>query len=186
MKKNLSSSDIGTKIKSLREASKLSMRELASISGVSTSLISKIEAGQVSPTVMSLQKLLDSLNVDLYEFFLDRAGSDPSEQILFRKSDMISTEDEDRRWFYALPKDPSIKAELTYEEYQPHTKVVEKESHKGDVFGMVISGELTLEVNGKGIYKVKAGDAFYLKAGMLHVARNESDKVLKLIAVQIK
>lgn len=184
--KKLDANDIGGKIKALREGKRLSMRELAAASDVSVSLVSKIEAGKVSPTVTSLQKMLNTMNVDLYEFFKDKAGDDPSEQIVFRKSTMVSAQDDDRKWFYALPKHPDIKAELTYEEYQPHTKVVEKESHKGDIFGYVISGELTLEVLDKGVFKVKAGDAFYVKAGRLHVAKNESDKVLKIVAAQLK
>jgi len=182
----LGASDIGQRLKTLRQGRKLSMRELAASSGVSPSLISKIEAGMVSPTVMSLQKLLDAVNVDLYEFFLDKRADDPSEQIVFRKAAMVSMEDDERRWFYALPRHRSIKAELTYEEYLPHTRVAEKESHNGDIFGIVISGELTLEVLGRGSFKARSGDAFYVKAGQLHVARNESDKKLKLVAAQMK
>ncbi|MCE5198735.1 cupin domain-containing protein [bacterium] len=182
----LGANDISERLKALRLGRKLSMRELATSSGVSASLISKIEAGIVSPTVMSLQKLLDAMNVDLYEFFLDKHGEDVSEQIIFRKAAMVSTEDDERKWFYALPRHPDIKAELTYEEYQPNTRVVEKESHNGDVFGYVISGELTLEVFDRGRFKAKAGDAFYVKAGQLHVAKNESDKTLKLVAVQLR
>ncbi|MHB9038694.1 MAG: helix-turn-helix domain-containing protein [Armatimonadota bacterium] len=186
MRSKLGASDISDRLKALRLGRKLSMRELAASSGMSASLISKIEAGIVSPTVMSLQKLLDAMNVDLYEFFLDNHGEDPSEQIVFPKASMVSTEDDERRWFYALPRHSDIKAELTYEEYQPQTRVVEKESHNGDICGYVISGELTLEVLGRGSFKARAGDAFYVKAGRLHVARNESSKVLKMVVAQIK
>ena len=186
MPTKLGANDTGERLKALRQGRKLSMRELAESSGVSPSLISKIEAGTVSPTVMSLQRLLDAMNVDLFEFFLDKQVSDPSDQIVFRRAAMVSIEDDERRWFFALPKHPEIKAELSYEEYQPHTRVVEKESHKGDIFGIVIAGELTLEVLDRGTFKARAGDAFYVKAGRLHVARNESDKTLKLVAAQTK
>lgn len=185
-KTKLGAKDISDRLKAFRQGRKLSMRDLAASSGVSASLISKIEAGIVSPTVMSLQKLLDAMNIDLYEFFMDGRGDDPSEQIVFPRDSMVSTEDDERRWFYAFPKHPDIRAELTYEEYQPHTKVVEKESHIGDIFGMVISGELTLEILGRGKFKAKTGDAYYVKAGQLHVARNESDKMLKSVVAQIK
>ncbi|MEN6521528.1 MAG: helix-turn-helix domain-containing protein [Armatimonadota bacterium] len=182
----MNSRDTGVRLKALRENRKLTMRELASTANVSVSLISKIESGKVSPTVMSLSKLLEAMNVDLYEFFLDGADSDPSEQIVFRQAEMVTAEDDEHRWYYAFAKHPNIKAELTYEEYQPHTKVVEKESHKGDLFGMVVSGELTLKVVDKGKFTIQAGDAFYVKAGQLHVARNESDEILKIMAVQLR
>ena len=178
--------DISSKLKQLRERKKLTMRELAVVSGVSASLISKIEAGKVSPTVMSLQKMLDAMNVDLYEFFLDETQGDPSEQVVFKRSAMVAAEDNERRWFHALPKHPGIKAELAYEEYEAHTKVVEKEIHRGDIFGMIISGELTLEIVDKGIFTVETGDAFYVKAGWQHVARNESNEVLKMVVAQLR
>lgn len=181
-----SAAGVGERLKALREQKKLTMRELSAASGVSASLISKIETGRVSPTVMSLQKLLDGMDVDLYEFFLEQHPADPSRQVIFRRPEMATAEDDEHRWYYAFPKHPSIEGELTYEEYQPRTKVVEKESHLGDICGMVLSGELTLEVIGKGTYKAAVGDAFYIKAGQQHVARNESDTVLKLVAVHIR
>ncbi|MDD3926040.1 MAG: cupin domain-containing protein [bacterium] len=182
---NLNVSDIGDKLKFLREERRLSMRELASQSGVSASLISKIEAGKVSPTVMSLQKLLESMNVDLFKFFIEETDINPTDQIVFKKSSMISTKDAEHTWYYAFPKHPDIKAELLYEEYQPHTKIVEKESHKGDIIGYVVSGELTLKVNGKGTFKVQAGDAFYIKTGQPHTARNDGDTVLTLVSTRL-
>ena len=183
-RKKISVDEIGRKIKTLRDIKKLSMRELAAMSAVSVSLISKIESGKVSPTVMSLQKLLDALNVDMYEFFSNRAETDFSEQVHFKKRDMVKAEDNDRKWYYAFPKHPDIKMILTYEEYQSDIKLVEKESHKGDICGYVISGELTLEILDRETFRIPAGDAFYVKEGQLHIAKNESGKVLKLVVVQ--
>lgn len=173
---------VGTRLRAFREERNLSMRELASVSGVSVSLISKIEGGKVSPTVMSLQKLLDAMDIDLYELFLDKSAGNPSDQIVFRRADMAVSKDKERVWRYAFPKHPEIKAELTYEEYQPHTKAAERETHRGDILGYVVSGKLSLEVNGKGTFHAEAGDAFYIKARQPHIARNDGDDVLKLVA----
>ncbi len=180
----LSKRDVGLKIKWLREERKLSMRELAAKATLAVSYISKIEAGKACPTVMSLQKLLDAMNVDIYQFFLNKRDEDFSERIVFKKSQMAVSADEERVWYYAFPKHPDIKMELTYEEYQPHTKVVEKETYKGDICGIIISGQLTLEVVNSGVFTAKAGDAFYVKAGRLHAARNEGEDVLRVVAVQ--
>ncbi|MCL5104315.1 MAG: helix-turn-helix domain-containing protein [Armatimonadetes bacterium] len=174
---------IGLKIKWMREERKLSMRELASKANLAVSYISKIEAGNACPTVMSLQKILDAMNLDIYEFFLNKHDDDPSERIVFKRSRMALSNDDERVWYYAFPKHPDIRMELTYEEYQPHTKIIEKESYKGDMCGMVVSGELTLEVVNSGTFRAKAGDAFYVKAGKLHAGRNDSDDVLKIVAV---
>lgn len=178
--------DIRYRLKQLREAKNMSMRELASKSDLSVSLISKVEAGKISPTVMTLQKIPDGLQVDLYDFLLESDHFDPSDQIVYRRKDMAMSEDDEHLWCYAFPKHPDIRMELTYEEYQPHTRLTESESHKGDICGMVLSGELTIDVQGKGIFVAKKGDAFYIKAGEKHVSRNDGDKVLKVVAARMR
>ena len=163
-----------------------SIRALAGISGVSASMISKIEAGKVSPSVATLSKLVEAMNAELHEFFGGAGRADASERIVFKHSDMVVAGDDDRLWKFAFPQHPMIRAQLTYEEYQPHTRVLEKEMHRGDVLGYVIDGELTLEVDGLGIRRALAGDAFYVEAGQVHTARNEGDEILKLVAVQTR
>lgn len=176
--------DLGARLKALRTARHLSMRNLAAQSGVSPGLISKIEAGKVSPTVMSLQKLLTAINVDLYTYFLQPVTDNPAEQIVFRQQDIVASRDQDRKWFYAFPKHPNMKLQLYYEEYRPHTRSVERETHRGDLCGLVLAGELTLDVEGKGTLQIRSGDAFYISAGHRHTARNAGDTWLKLVTVQ--
>lgn len=180
----LSARDIGLKLKALRKERKLSMTALAARAGVSISLVSKIEVGKVSPTVMSLQKLLTALNVDLFEFFLHRSEPSLAEQIVFRRSAMVTTEDGERQWTYAFPRHPEIRMELTDETYQPHTRIVEKESHPGDICGFVLAGALTIELESGAVYRVRKGDAFYIRAGLPHIARNDGREILRVAAVQ--
>ena len=181
-----SPSTVAAKLRALREARRLSMRELAGRSDVSAGLISKIEAGGVSPTVMTLQKLVDAMDTDLHGFFGDQSADNPSDRIVFRRAEMAVARDEERSWFYAFPRHPEIKAELSYEEYRPHTRRVEKEKHNHDLMGLVLAGELTLEIAGRGKFRAKEGDAFYVKAGQHHVARNDASRTLKLVAVQVR
>ncbi len=176
-------SNIGAKLKALREQHRLSMRELAAKSDLSVSFISKIESGKSSPTVMSLDKILDAMDVDLYEFFFNKPSGNPADQVHFPREQMALSRDPEHMWYYAFPKHPDIKMKLTYEEVNPQTRLREKEIHKGDICGFVFEGELTMELPGDGIHKVPAGDAFYVRAGRPHVATNDSDKVLKIVSV---
>lgn len=184
--KNFSPTEIGCRIRNIRRERNLTMRDLAYASSVSASLISKIEAGRVSPTITSLQKLLHAMHVDLDEFFSNGSGHDLSEQIAFRRSEMSTSQDAERKQYFAFPRHPEIKAEMTYEEHLPLTKISEKEASRSDAFGMVLSGEMTLEVVGKETVKVKSGDAFYIKAGWHHIVSNQSDEILRLLCVRIR
>jgi transcriptional regulator with XRE-family HTH domain len=180
-------SDVGRRLKELREQRKLSMREMASAANVAVSLISKIESGKTSPTVATLEKILNAIQVDLYEFFeLPRHGRDLSEQIFFPRAEMVVSQDDERKWYYAFPRHPKIKVQMTYEEYRPHTQCIEKELHAGDLAGYVVAGELTIEFPDKRRFTLGAGDAFYIKGNQQHSAYNSGDKMLKLVTAEIR
>ena len=176
---------IGAKMKALRQKRDLSMRELASRAGVAVSFISKIESGKTSPTIMTLQKILEAMRVPVVEFFNNNKENCPSDNIIFNRKNMKALQGVDRRWIYAFPPVSEIKAVMTYEEYESKTKSREIEWHPNDIFGYVLSGELTLNVTGRGIFKAKKGNAFYIKAGTEHIAGNTSDKVLKMLVIEL-
>jgi len=98
---------------------------------------------------------------------------------------MKALQGNDRGWIYAFPPVSEIKAVMTYEEYEPKTKSREIEWHPNDIFGYVLSGELTLNITDRGIFKAKKGDAFYIKAGTEHIAGNTNEKVLKMLVIEL-
>jgi transcriptional regulator with XRE-family HTH domain len=183
MKNTLTTADVGRRIRDLRLALQLSMRECSSRAGIATSFLSKVESGRASPTMMTLQKILESLDTDLGTFFGEPAPA-PDRPLVFPRAAMKLVKDRDRRWFFAFPRRRDIKATLTYEEYKPRTRTVESERHAHDVCGFVIEGELTLEVAGEAAQRARAGDAFYLQAGLPHVARNAGRTTLKMVVIQ--
>ena len=60
---------IATRVRSLREAGRLSLEALAEASGVSRSMISLIERGETSPTAVLLEKLAGALGTTLARLF---------------------------------------------------------------------------------------------------------------------
>ena len=61
--------EIGKRIRYLRRFQGLTSEELARLAGVSQSMISQIERGQVSPSLETLWKLSHSLKVPIFSFF---------------------------------------------------------------------------------------------------------------------
>lgn len=59
---------LGLFIRSFRQANDESLQSLADRSGVSRSMISQIESGQKSPTIVVLAKLADAMNISLEDF----------------------------------------------------------------------------------------------------------------------
>jgi len=174
--------DISIKLKHLRMQKGLTLNALAVRAGIATSFLSKIEKGEASPTIVSLKKILGALNKDLEEFFSNKTNNNKT---VYKSSEMSVVSDKDKRWVFAFPKSPDIKAQLSYEEFYPHTKKIELETHHGDICGYVLEGELTIEIKNEGEYKVRKGEAFYVKGGKLHGAKNTIDKTAKLICARI-
>lgn len=67
--------DLGKRLQSLREIHGLSQRALAKRSGISNALISLIEKDKISPSISSLEKILDSFPIALAEFFATPSDS---------------------------------------------------------------------------------------------------------------
>jgi len=66
---------IGSALRDLREGSDLTARQLAAESGVSAAMISRIENGQVSPSISTLSALSKTLGVPLVSLFRE-TGTD--------------------------------------------------------------------------------------------------------------
>ena len=65
---------IGSALRDLREARAMTARQLASMSDVSAAMISRIENGQVSPSISTLNALASTLEVPLVSLFRDTAS----------------------------------------------------------------------------------------------------------------
>jgi transcriptional regulator with XRE-family HTH domain len=66
---NLVSEDVGKKLRGLRKARRLSIRALAELSDLSVNTLSLIENGKTSPSVNTLHRLAQSLNIPITAFF---------------------------------------------------------------------------------------------------------------------
>ena len=79
--------DVGHRLRELRTERGLSMRALAKLSSLSTNALSMIERGKTSPSVSTLYKLSEALEVPITAFFRTEP---PREAIVFRKSNRRS------------------------------------------------------------------------------------------------
>jgi len=60
-------SEVGPKLRELREAAKLTQEDLAHEAGISTSTLSRIERGTYQPRLDTLDKLAQALKVSVVE-----------------------------------------------------------------------------------------------------------------------
>lgn len=60
---------LGLKIKELRKQKKITQEKLAEILNLDIGYISKLEVGRNFPTIGTLEKIADVLDIELYELF---------------------------------------------------------------------------------------------------------------------
>ena len=68
---------LATEIHALREKRGLSQRELAERLGTTQSAVARLEGGNISPSLPTLDKVADALGVELVVSFVDLANAEP-------------------------------------------------------------------------------------------------------------
>ena len=91
--------DIGTKLKQLRISNDLTLEELASRSELTKGFLSQVERNLTSPSISTLEDILEALGTSLSEFFHD----DKEEQIVFTSNDFFEDEHEDYKIEWIIP-----------------------------------------------------------------------------------
>lgn len=142
--------DIGAKIKRLRLSNQLTLEELANRSELTKGFLSQLERDLTSPSIATLENILEALGTNLKDFF----SEDEDEQIVFSKDDFFENTQDDYKISYIIPNAQKNEMEPILIELKEDKKSMEIDPHDGEEFGYVIQGKVTL-VNGEEEYDVK-------------------------------
>ena len=170
---------LGQRLQILRQRSGLSIRKLAELAGVTAGMVSCIEREKNSPSVTMLQKLLAALGTTLAEFF--SGDENQSEGNIFLRERMKTVADNERSYTLVFPKWDDIHIEMLDETIYTSAKKPPFETLECDIAAYVISGEITLEIEGKPTRTLRPGDAFYIPQGHKHRGYAHGDGPVRLI-----
>ena len=161
---------IGQKLRELRSRRQLSVRVLAERSGVSHSTISLMERDSVSPTLDTLQAVLDAMGSTLTGFLSDIEKRDSSS--FYRPDDQPEIGNEEGISYRIIgvnhPNRNLLFMKETYRVGADTGKVI---SHEAQEAGYVVSGTVELTI-GTRIKELHAGDAYYFDSREPHRFRN--------------
>lgn len=155
---------IGGKLKALRLDKKLGLVQLGSHTGLSPGMLSKIERGQLVPTLPTLLRIAMVFGVGLEHFFADNAER-PVLAVVRRKDRLRlpnrPDDDQPSYWFESLDFPVTEKKmDAYYAEFEPRAAPSEPHSHPGAETIYVIRGQLLVRVNGENTL-LGEGDAMY-------------------------
>lgn len=177
--KDAASVNVGSRLRELREEQKISMRGLATKSGLSANALSMIERGKTSPSVSTLYKLSDALGVDITAFFGDPQQRQP---IVFVKANGRGRVPFQRGLWEDLGGEGFIGRMmpfvLTLENgggSGPHAMV-----HTGHEFVFCLRGTLEYQVENQ-IFLLEPGDSLIFAARLRHKWKNPGSTVVNAI-----
>ena len=158
--------DIGAKIKARRLSNQQTLKQLAEIVGCTSAYLSQIENGKVSPSIASLKKIAEALQANITDFFMEVA---PDEPVVLRPDQrvLISL----KRWnakVWSMISDPKNKRmQPFYTIIQPNGGSHGSYSHVGEEFGIVLKGQLEIELDGQ-VHVVHQNESFYYSSSRPH------------------
>jgi transcriptional regulator with XRE-family HTH domain len=172
--------DIGSRLRALRMAKKLSQRELAKLAGVTNSTISLIEANRANPSIGALKRILDGIPIGLAEFFAVEPGV-PKQS--FYRADELTEIGRGAVSYLQVGESMTGRAlQILKERYEPGADTGRVALvHEGEEGGVIISGRLEVTVDGE--RKILGpGDAYYFESRRPHRFRAVGVEACELIS----
>lgn len=178
---------IGARLRDLRAARELSLRQLAKLIGASPSLLSQIENGKVTPSVDTLYLLSGALVVPVAAFFSDEPTpvSIPSGTWVVRAPERQRiTLEHGVSWENLLPREESGLRfmQITYPAGAHSGEHMLR--HPGRDLFVVLEGELTFRV-GFSEHRLRAGDSIGFGDSPPHQLRNDGRDTARAIVCVI-
>lgn len=173
--------DVGSRLRELRQERGKSMRALARMSGLSTNALSMIERGRTSPSVSTLYKIAEALEIPITAFFRTEPAKD---QIVFRKAA------ERTRISFQRGLWEGLGGEFFVGQMEPFMLTLESGAssglygmiHSGHEFVLCLRGVLEYEVEGQR-FVLEPGDSLLFAARMRHRWRNYGKTVTNALIV---
>lgn len=168
--------DIGQKIKQLRIKNALTLEELASRSELTKGFLSQVERNLTSPSIATLNDILEALGTTLSTFFQE----EKNERVVFTKEDYFVDEREGYTVNWIVPNALKNEMEPIIVDLMPQSESQIIDPHDGEEFGYVLSGKIVL-VEGDEEYVLKKGETFYSKGKHTHYLKNISHAEAKVL-----
>ena len=166
---------VGQEIKDLRRASNVTLSELSNATGLSKGYLSQIERSISSPSIKALHSISRALGVNISCFPSPSEDDDEFREFVVRRDRRRKLDFESGIRDELLSPNLARGIELLRCTFRPHSVSGKEDySHKGEEAGFVVSGKLTLWLDGKEI-ALESGDSFAFESSLPHRYANESD-----------
>ena len=187
LREGLRSYAIGPKIRAIRLKKKMGLVELGRHTGLSAAMLSKIERGQLFPTLPTLLRIALVFSVGL-DFFFSGSRDKPVVGVVRRKDRLRfrdKAEGRDASYEFESLDFPAVERRTNayFAEFLPvATEKVRRHQHPGGEFLYLLAGTLEMHV-GEDTHELHAGDSIYFDSTVPHGYRRAGARPCSAIVV---
>ncbi len=179
---------IGEKIKALRTAQNLTLKQLSEMTNLSIGFLSQMERGLSSIAIDTLENIANVLGVSLGSFFEESAAAPDADPVIHSFS------------LPATPVSPQIiqsilSQDVTAFDFLPRIftllpfanadeENLEMYSHTGEEFIYILEGVVTLHLNASQ-YTLYPGDSIQIHSNETHNWMNQTNKIARLLTINV-
>ncbi|WP_425481234.1 helix-turn-helix domain-containing protein [Metabacillus lacus] len=159
-------------LKSLRKMRNYSYDQLSALTGVSKGMLSQIEKGEASPTISTLWKIANGLQVS-FSSLIEESSAGP-DIVKRAEKEPVTSSSEAFQLFSYFPFHHQRKFEIYYIELSPDSRHESEEHHGGvEEYILVTEGQVTVDI-AQEHYRLGKGDALRFQANREHFYSNET------------
>lgn len=173
---------IGERLRAVRTGRGISVRTLAGKAGFSPSFISQLENGQVSPSIASLERIADVLEIPLVGFF-NAEPSERSQIVRFKDRQKLNSSWSRAKIEVLGPMGGPNKLDAVMITLSPGGRSGKRPSaHTGDEFALIFDGQISLTL-GSETHELNRGDALTFSSETPHLWENKSSQSARIVIV---
>lgn len=181
----LLSGQLGKTVQRLRKAYNLSLSELAEQSGVAKSIISQIERNETNPTLATIWRLSQALDISI-DRVLAADTDEPFIEKISRPDTPILLSDDGRMRLAIIGWIKTVEWLQWYDVYSEPGGVLDSDAHqRGSVESLsVIEGVFEVEIGGA-VHEARAGESLRYRCDRPHTLRAVGDTPGRAVMVCI-
>lgn len=179
--------NVGKKILSHRQTCKLTIRELAEKTGLSTAIISQLERNIGNPSLRVLSAIAGAMGMKVSEL----VAEEPEEKsLILRKKDRQQTYNPDEKYIiYNLLTPPNMNANLTMNmvHCEPHSETYggEFHAHLGEEVVYVLRGNVSIVFEDTQ-FALGEGDTLRVPPQYKHQYINTSNEAAEMLTIKAR
>ena len=172
--------ELSKKLRRLRKAQNMSLRNLADKVNCSPSYLSMVENAKIDPSISRLKRIAEGLGTTIRGLFQDEAQY----KVIIRKADRQHAD-----FPAAKLKIEMLVPQLPQKLMDARLAIIETGGcsdgdyqHPGEEFGLIVKGSMELTIQGEK-YLLEEGDSFYFPSTYNHSFRNIGKEEVSVVWV---